>query len=233
MRRRAIFNNASRIIAVSEATRDDVREVYGEAIASKVTVIHNPVDVDDVRALSKVAQVPELIPTVLRGARYCMYVGNRIGAKNFAEVRTVLAADAYMHIVVVGPPLSRKDVRFIGEDLTRVHFVGPVADGILFALLASSEFLFFPSTQEGFGIPIVESMALGVPVLALKNKTIAEVSGGAAYYFETGDKLSVASALRAIRSDRQDQERYRLIVDRYRPEVIVPRYAETFARSVG
>jgi glycosyltransferase involved in cell wall biosynthesis len=99
-----------------------------------------------------------------------------------------------------------------------------VSEGELIGLYQDAAALLFPSFAEGFGIPMLESMATGTPAIAARATSLPEVGGDAAYYFDPTDVEDMASALEAVLSDEQlRQEMSRKGLSRaksYHPEVV-------------
>jgi glycosyltransferase involved in cell wall biosynthesis len=97
-------------------------------------------------------------------------------------------AERGIHIAVVG----ERDPRVFGElapsmDAENVHYLGRLSDDELAALLADSLCLVFPSHTEGFGLPAVEAMALGCPVILSNSSCLPEIGGDAALYASPRD----------------------------------------------
>ncbi|RMD53785.1 MAG: glycosyltransferase family 1 protein, partial [Candidatus Thermofonsia bacterium] len=82
----------------------------------------------------------------------------------------------------------------------RVHFPGYVADEALPMWYASASVFVFPSVYEGFGMPVVEAMACGTPVVASQASSIPEAGGEAALYFRPDDVAELAAQLTAVLS---------------------------------
>ncbi|MGC9333247.1 MAG: glycosyltransferase family 4 protein [Anaerolineae bacterium] len=83
----------------------------------------------------------------------------------------------------------------------RVVLTGYVADGDLAALLSGAEALAFPSLYEGFGLPVLEAMACGVPVVCSSTSSLPEVAGDAALLVDPLDVEAIASALLRVVTD--------------------------------
>lgn len=82
-----------------------------------------------------------------------------------------------------------------------VHFPGFIADVDLPVLYNAAEFFAYPSLYEGFGLPILEAMACGTPVLTADNSCLPEAGGDAAYYVQAEDVDSIAQGLIALAND--------------------------------
>ena len=80
------------------------------------------------------------------------------------------------------PPLNLlKEVKN-SSVATRIHFLKNISDGDLALLYNGAEAMFFPSSYEGFGLPLLEAMACGVPVITCHNSSLDEIAGNAAIY---------------------------------------------------
>lgn len=197
---------ARRLIAVSEHTRDAlVRRLRIEPARIAVTY--------------EAAGAPTAIEpgtTVLErngiDAPFFLYVGSAYPYKNltrlieaFARVgpdyRLVLAGDQEDF----GAALRERAAEL---GLTeRVHFMGPVLEAELAALYGAALAYAFVSLSEGFGLPGLEAMAAGVPVVAARAASLPEVYGDAARYCDPLDVESIAAALAEVASDEQLRNR--------------------------
>ncbi|MBV8542973.1 MAG: glycosyltransferase family 4 protein [Pseudonocardiales bacterium] len=140
--------------------------------------------------------------------RYVLAVGTLEPRKG---IETLLAALAVPHapdlpVVLVGQPgwgrvnpaaLARRS----GLDPARVHMLGRVTDQELAVVLHGAAVLAAPSLAEGFGLPVLEAMAAGVPVVHSDAPALVEVAGGAGVTVRRGDADGLAAALRVVLSD--------------------------------
>jgi glycosyltransferase involved in cell wall biosynthesis len=174
---------ADAIIAVSECSQRDAVNLYGIP-AGKIHVIYEGVDpkfapVTDPDRLSQVRGKHHL------PGRFILHVGTIEPRKNLPLLFEV-AAQTREHVVVAGKlgwltdPILAKVKELGVED--RVTFTGFVADDDLPALISSATVLAMPSKYEGFGLPILEAMACGTPVVASNSASLPEVGGEAALY---------------------------------------------------
>jgi glycosyltransferase involved in cell wall biosynthesis len=169
---------ASHVIAVSERTKRDTIELYGLSPA-KVTVTPHGVD-----------------PAFSPGGSpqgYLLFVGAIQARKN--PLAAADAADAAgLPLVVAGPekePQLARALRARGADVR-----GWVAQDELAELYRGAEALVLPSRFEGFGVPVLEAMASGTPVVLSNDEALREVAGDAAIYAEDGNfGAAVARAL--------------------------------------
>jgi glycosyltransferase involved in cell wall biosynthesis len=191
-RKRAWVATADHVLVISESTRRDLVELFGTDPA-KVTV--TPLGVT-VATPTRPAWADGV-----EGAPFVLYVGDRTTPyKNFARVLDALASpevDRDLRLVCLGPVAAtaeeEADLRRRGLD-RRVE-VRSGTDGELAWLYSHARALVYPSLYEGFGLPPVEAMACGCPVVASDCSSIPEVVGDAAVLFDPRDTAALASAI--------------------------------------
>jgi alpha-1,3-rhamnosyl/mannosyltransferase len=161
--------NADHVLVVSERTRRDVERLYGVDPA-KITVTPNGVD-------------PAFTPGD-NGASYLLFVGAIQRRKD--PLAALEAARAVgLPLVVAGPekePALARQLRDGGAELR-----GYVSKDELAGLYRGAAALVLPSRFEGFGLPVLEAMACGTPVVAAAEPALREVAGEAAEYADDGD----------------------------------------------
>jgi glycosyltransferase involved in cell wall biosynthesis len=210
---RLAVRSADRIIAVSGATRDDLRRVL-RVPDDKVVVIHEAVAPE-----FAVPPGPEAIDAVVRryGIRrpYCLFVGNVEPRKNLArlvEAFGLLRARAGRPGLGPPPQLALVGTRgwLYNGILAAVEaqggapdivFTGYVPPDDLPALYAGAACFVFPSLYEGFGLPVLEAMAAGAPVVASRVGAIPEVAGDAALLVDTRRSGELAEAIETVLAD--------------------------------
>ncbi len=138
-------------------------------------------------------------------SRQFLLVGQRHGYKagNLA-LEALSKLDSSHSLILAGPALSDQERKLIESlQLTdRVRQRSP-SDSELDLLYQQSCALVFPSQTEGFGLPVLESMTLGVPVIAADNDVNREISDDALFYFSSGDSEALASQMKLVCSDRE------------------------------
>ncbi|HEV8311549.1 MAG TPA: glycosyltransferase family 1 protein [Burkholderiaceae bacterium] len=140
----------------------------------------------------------------LRGVPFALAVSSPTPNKNFAAIAQALQllGDAAPRFVVVGAADTAvfRDAPMLDERIVRV---GYVSDEQLKALYEHASCFVFPSFYEGFGIPALEAMACGCPVIASTAPALREVCAGAALYFDPAQPAELAQCLRTVFADAQ------------------------------
>lgn len=134
---------------------------------------------------------------------FVLAVGNRAPHKNFKAVleAQVLLGETDYDFVHVGDANPRV-FGFAEEHVaSRAICVGRVSDGELRALYERAACFIFPSVYEGFGLPPLEAMTCGCPVIAARSASIPEVCGEAAVYFDPHDYPALAAQIRELMGD--------------------------------
>jgi glycosyltransferase involved in cell wall biosynthesis len=180
---------------VSEATKFAL-ETYFPSLVGRTTLLYQYADWPP-----EFRTMDENLPR-LRIGRYAVVVGTIEPRKNLAILLRALAL----------PELDQSDLKFviIGKvgwlvqsflnELTptqkgRLIFSGFVSEFMKYRLIAHADFMVFPSLYEGFGIPALEALSLGKPVLASKTSSFPEVIGNAGLYFDPVDVEELAGCL--------------------------------------
>lgn len=204
---RTALREAEHIIAISERTRQDIIELGGERYADRISVIYQSfaprfsVDVsqelrDEVRQRYKLPQ------------RYILNVGTIEQRKNLllaCEAVDLLPQD--VHLVAVGRQTDY--VRQLPSS-ERIHLLSGVPDADLAAIYAMAEAFVYPSRYEGFGIPIIEAIAAGLPVVACTGSCLEEAGGPHSLYVSPDNVIDMVEALKmSLRGARGREERIR------------------------
>lgn len=174
---------ARRVLTVSERTKRDLVQLY-RLEPERLVVTPNGVD-------------PAFTPADGATADYLLFVG-AIQARKEPLVAAQAAAELGRRLVVVGPekePALAEDLRRRGADVR-----GYVSKGELAELYRGAAALLLPSRFEGFGLPVLEAMASGTPVVAAPEPALQEVADGAAIFAEPRD---FASAVERALAERE------------------------------
>jgi glycosyltransferase involved in cell wall biosynthesis len=173
--------SSARVIAVSERTKRDLVDLYGLP-PEKITVTPHGVD-------------PAFGPGEVAGGGYLLYVG-AVQARKDPLAAARAAHEIGLPLVVAGPerdPSLARELSALGAELR-----GYVEKAELASLYRGAAALVLPSRYEGFGLPVLEAMACGTPVVASDDPALREVAGDAAVYAD-GD---LADAIRTALAER-------------------------------
>jgi glycosyltransferase involved in cell wall biosynthesis len=214
---RASARRADLLITVSESSRRDMARYYGLA-PERIHVVPVGVDTALFHPLADPALLADFRRRVLGvDAPFLLYVGKPIRRHN---VRPMLEGFKLLvergrtdhRFLFIGADLPGLDVRSIVRELgleARVTLVGHAGhDTIRLAYNAAALFV-YPSDYEGFGMPVLEAMACGTPIVALDNTAIPEFAGGVALLLPKGDAESLAAAYREVLGDEGLRRRMR------------------------
>jgi len=200
---------ARRIVAVSESTKRDLIQCYSLS-PDKVDVVYNGVDPafrplppGKIAPFRKEANLPE---------RFMLFVGTLEPRKNVVGL-----LEAYARLPKGRPPLMLVGgkgwlydeifARVEALELTReVHFVGFVAAETLPLWYNAADLFVYPSLYEGFGLPALEAMACGTPVITSTASSLPEVVGDAARLVDPGDADGLAATMAHLLGSREQRE---------------------------
>jgi glycosyltransferase involved in cell wall biosynthesis len=192
---------ADHVFCISENTRQDLIRIY-DIPHHKTSVTHLACDAPVAVGSRQTAEFAASQP-------YILYVGQRSGYKNFSSVIEAVASD----------PEIKKNFRIIAfgggsftetekKSLDRLGFSGGMVvqtaggDALLADYYAKASALVYPSQYEGFGIPPLEAMSYGCPVVASNASCLPEIIGEAGEYFDPVDTQSLKQALSLVLSDQ-------------------------------
>ncbi|MGH7388985.1 MAG: glycosyltransferase family 4 protein [Candidatus Rokuibacteriota bacterium] len=206
---------AAVVITASEWTKWDLVRQYGLP-AAKIAVIPRGVTPRPAPGAAEQAAVARRLGLP---ERYIVYPAKTWPHKNHARLFEALAhlgrSDGLtVPLVCTGKPVAQHwpsvERRLTGLGLAdRVVFTGHLSEDDVRAVLARSTFLVFPSLFEGLGIPLLEAMQLGVPIVTSEVTCLPEIAGDAAIYFDATSVSAIADAVRAAWRDPARREELR------------------------
>lgn len=171
MKKRAIINS-DEIIVISENTKVDLLNFFPKIDPDKIHVIYNGVS-DCYFPVNDLKQ--DTFDSIL-------FVGSRVDYKNFDLAIDVVSKFSKLKLNIIGNALTQNELKLLNSKFgpDRWNFILNPSNYELNNIYNQSALLLYPSSYEGFGIPILEAMKAGCPVLALNSSSIPEVAGNAA-----------------------------------------------------
>jgi glycosyltransferase involved in cell wall biosynthesis len=197
---------ADHVLADSQATKDDLIALYGVQ-PGKITVLLSGVNAR-FQPVREPAQLAAARQRYGIGAEpFILSVGTVQPRKNYERLMRAFATlpDQNVHLVIAGgrgwlqgPIYATVDALNLQD---RVHFIGFADDADLPALYSAARCFAFPSLYEGFGLPVLEAMACGTPVLTSSVSSLVEVAGDGAVLVDPLSIEQIAAGLTDLLSD--------------------------------
>ena len=205
-----IAREADHILTVSECSRRDIIEMLGVE-PGRVTNLYQATDTSEMIKGVSDTDIARYVEGILGIAPkgYFLFFGAIEPKKNVARmVEAYLGSGTDAPLVIVGAPGwgSKQDMALI-ESMTaldtgkRVRWLGYLPRSTLTRLIAGARAVLFPSLYEGFGLPVLEAMELGTPVITSKISCLQEIGGEAPQYVDPYDVQSILSAIRTVDAD--------------------------------
>lgn len=185
------IKRADHITTISRFTLHDL-EQYIDIRDKPVTVIYNGCNISEIGALQK--------PAVSPSAPFLFTIGTIVEKKNF-HVLPALLANNNRQLIIAGITQNEAYKQQIIDEAKkwkaadRLIFTGPVNENDKQWYLKNCEAFVFPSLAEGFGLPVVEAMYFGKPVVISNLSSLPEIGGNAAYYFSGFDPMEMNKVL--------------------------------------
>lgn len=208
---RSSLHRADQVITVSHAMR---REILAFSDARPVAVVCNGLEAAGFACIDPQAR-EQVLARLRLPARFLLAVGHFEPRKNYG---TLVDALGLLHrdgmqwpLVIVGNDSGERvrieqQVQSAGLG-SGVHLLSGLSDSDVRCLYSAASMLVFPSRYEGFGIPLLEAMASGTPVVASDIPVFREILGDAGLYFDPGSAAALASAIRTVMTTPGMRER--------------------------
>ena len=200
--KKLLMEKAARIISVSETTKADILKFYNSIPPGKIKVIHHG------HSLAE----GDLEIDIL-SFRFVLFVGQRSGYKNFKFlINTIASTLRQMNLSVLcvggGPFNSEEIALFRNLNIVSNTKQYTANDKELHVIYHQAECFFFPSRFEGFGLPILEAMAAGCPVVLPATDIFREIAGEAGAYYELGRPEELLTVVNKILLNRETRDKY-------------------------
>ncbi len=219
---RRVLRNSARIFAVSQFTKGEIQKLFGIR-PTQIEVIYNAIDARFLTGHASEAERQMLAERYQITYPFILYAGRISPHKNlvriieaFAALKAALAKqDQFpdLKLIIIGDELSKH------SDLRRtvvragvqndVRFLGFVPIDVLRVFYDAAKVFVFPSLYEGFGLPPLEAMAHGTPVLTSNTSSIPEVVGNAAVLVNPENLFEMMRALQRVLCDQSLREKLR------------------------
>jgi glycosyltransferase involved in cell wall biosynthesis len=200
-----LIEKATRIIAVSENTKKDIISIYPHIDNSKIDVVYHGCSIKVNKIDSK--SLPE---------KYILFVGIRSNYKNFIflvhSITDLLRNDNDLHLMCAGGG----DFNFIEKELiSKLGFDSQIIqkyfnEDELGYFYSRAICFVFPSMYEGFGIPVLESMTCGCPVVLGKHSSFPEVAGDAGVYFDIANAQDLKNKIQSLIQNKSLRDEFSL-----------------------
>jgi glycosyltransferase involved in cell wall biosynthesis len=211
------LRRARHVLADSESTRTDLIElmqiptnritVIGAGVEERFQPVNDPVTLAQVRSRY---QLPDRFVLSISTLEPRKNFTGLIAAFNQMATTSGTSSMADLHLVIAGGKGWLYDDIFAAAERSplreRIYFAGYVTDEDLPALYNLATLFAFPSHYEGFGIPVLEAMACGTPVVCADNSSLPETAGDAAFLVEATDTDALADAMHQLLIDTSLRE---------------------------
>lgn len=201
--KRYLMEKATRIIAVSENTKQDIIKIYPHIDNAKIDVVYHGC------SIKKVYKAIDYLPV-----NYILFVGVRDSYKNFNFLVTAIAEflinnhDLFL-ICAGGGTFNAIEYELICKlGLENQVFQRSFQEDELATFYKEAKCFVFPSKYEGFGIPVLESMASGCPVVLAHHSSFPEVAGSAGVYFELNNSKDLRDKIEMLVQDESLRNEY-------------------------
>jgi len=203
----AAARRSDRILTVSEASKRDILHFFNVK-PEKIVVVYNAID-EHFSATPSEEQVARIKERYQLDHKFVLYVGNIKPHKNLVRLIEAFSQLRRTHddlkLLIIGDEISRLPALRRAVHRNKLHkfvrFLGYLKDDTLTVLYRLASVFVFPSLYEGFGLPPLEAMASGTPVVTSNVSSLPEVTGDAAVLVDPYDIDSIGDGMRRILDD--------------------------------
>lgn len=213
--------NSVAILTISKSTKNDLIKFYG-VNSSKITVTYPGFKKEIYKPISDKTKIERIKSKYKTGDNYIIYIGTIQPRKNLARLieafASVCKTDEKLNLVIVGKTTGAGRQGWMFEDILelpkrlgiedKVIFTGFVPDSEVNFLLNGALAFVFPTLYEGFGIPVVDAMAAGVPVITSNTASLPEAAGKAALLVDPYSITQIEQAISTITADKALRQKY-------------------------
>jgi glycosyltransferase involved in cell wall biosynthesis len=212
----AAARRSNRILTVSEASKRDILNLFNVK-PEKVVVVYNAID-EHFSATPSDEHVARIRERYQLDHKFVLYVGNIKPHKNLVRLIEAFSQLRRTHddlkLLIIGDEISKLPALRRAVHRHKLHkhvrFLGYLKDDTLTVLYRLASVFVFPSLYEGFGLPPLEAMASGTPVVTSNVSSLPEVTGNAAVLVDPYDVESIEDGMRRVLDDPKLAEELRL-----------------------
>lgn len=187
------IEKARHIICISENTKNDLIKFFPAIDTNKISVIYNGVS-DTFRPLHPSLRYDE-------NDKFLIFVGNRARYKNF-DLAVEAARVAGLKLYIIGQKLCRKEKVHVEKLLGQNYMdLGFISNERLNTLYNKAYALIYPSSYEGFGIPVIEAQKAGCPVIAMQGSSITEIYGKDSLLIKGKDSGQIVEMIKKLENE--------------------------------
>lgn len=199
------IKNSDKIICVSKNTKKDLLKFFPNIDHSKVSVVYNGVS-QNFFQLKDCNNLKSIIP--FEKNEYLLYVGSRSFYKNF-HMTIQTAKKLKKPLVIVGPNFSTQEKKILKKILKNRFFIlENIPQKILNILYNNALCLLYPSSYEGFGMPIIEAQKAGCPVILNNKSSIPELVHKSAILLNNINSSKIIEAVKFLDNDSYSRNEY-------------------------
>lgn len=193
---------ATRVIAISEQTKKDLQRIYNIS-ASNIDVIYHGVDFELFSHKKEESNQKNILRKLELTSPYFLFLGGRLHHKNFSTLLKAFASRPLSKeyiLAVAGTPWTQEESELIKSlnISSRLAWMPSLDETDLPTVYQNATALALPSYYEGFGLPLIEAMAAGCPVVASQSGPFPELAEGAAIFFDPFDPSQMGLALEKV-----------------------------------
>ncbi len=210
------LNHASKIITVSNFTKEEILKHYPKTKSDKIIPIHNGFPVDLFNDVRDEAVIKTALDKYNISSPYYLYVGRLEKKKNTSFLVEALAMirsdypEIKEKLVLIGnASYGYDEVKYAIEEFNlgrEVIMPGWVEEADMPNIFKGASAFIFPTRHEGFGIPVLQALACGVPSAVSDIPVLHEVAGDSVLYFDQNDKRAITEAMAKIVLDKNLQK---------------------------
>lgn len=189
------------IISVSQNTKKDLLQIFPYIDPDIVKVVYNGVS-NDFYEINDSEYINE-VPQQILHQKYLICVSSREAYKNFDFIINLVSDLPDFQLYIVGPEMKKHEILKLDNLLkNRWRSFTSITSRALNELYNNAYALLYPSSYEGFGIPLLEAMRAACPFVALNSSSIPEVAGKSGILIDTLDQNKFINAILSIENDR-------------------------------